>query len=454
MPTVNRQECISLANAKLIAQEKAFGTPQSRNNQQKIGLELETLPFLIDQDGVPIQRVEVQGNPSSLEIIDRVAHSSSLVGQKENYSKTFCRYPLQNGGFITFEGGGQIEISTRPFESLAELLTETQTIQNLLSNTFAQHQIALVGAGIDRWHPQDRINLQIHTPRQIALMKFFDRFGKWGNLMMTKTASIHINLDFGNQQIWRERWVLANLISPIMTAIFACSPSVDGVSTRARSWQHLEPTRIGFPCWQGDEADILDCWSEATLRAKVILFKLAPDHIEPPDIDISFADWIKNGHPMYGWPTVEDFIYHLSTFYFEVRPRGYMELRCCDMLPGALQAIPVTLITTLLYEDIARKQGLKLLSEKITSLEAIWQRSAVSGLRDTEIAQLAHQLGDIAIAGMKRLPPDYLGEANIRKTQNFLAEYTFVNKMPADTLLQWEAETIAKAIKSSSVAIP
>lgn len=451
MPTIHRQESVSLENAKLIAKEKAFGTSQSAKNQNQVGLELEMFPLLINREGIPIRRLELEGKSGILEIIDALSHQASLVGIKETNEKTFCRYPLNNVGFITFEGGGQIEISTRPFDIPAKLLNHTRNTQNLLAKAFTEHSVVLLGTGIDRWHPQDEIILQIHTPRQAALMKFFERFGQWGNLMMTKTASMHINLDLGSQETLRERWLLANLISPIITATFACSPSIHGVSTRARAWQNLEPTRIGFPCCEGSEVDLLETWSERVLRAKVILFKLSPNQIEPADIDISFAEWIENGHPVYGWPTVDDFIYHLSTFYFEVRPRKYIELRSCDMLPGILQPIPVTLVTTLLYEDISRKNCLELLSEKISSLENLWHRSAVSGLRDTELSQLAHQTWEIAIEGMQRLPQDYLGEDNIKKTRDFLSGYTFVNKMPADSLQLCQAESILRAVEWSSI---
>ncbi|PPT09490.1 glutamate--cysteine ligase GCS2 [Geitlerinema sp. FC II] len=434
MPTVHRQQSVSLETAKSIAKEKAFGTSRSKKDPKKVGLELEMFPFLVDRDRRPIQRLKLQGNSGILEIIDSLSDRNDLIGQKETHPKTFCRYPLLEGGFITFEPGGQIEISTRPFKCPSELLTHTRNTQNLLAKAFDRHHVILVGTGIDRWHPQDKIELQIHTARQTALIEFFDRFDRWGNLMMTKTASLHINLDFGDRETWRERWLLANLISPIITATFACSLSVHGVSTRARIWQNLESTRVGFSGYEGSEEDILETWSENTLKAKVILFQLTSNQIEPARTDISFADWIENGHPIYGWPTVDDFIYHLSTFYFEVRPRQYMELRSCDMLPGIWQPIPVTLITTLFYEDIARKNCLDLLFPKTSSLEDLWHRSAISGLRDAELADLARQAWEIAIEGMYRLPQDYLGLDNIQKARDFLERYTFTNKMPADII--------------------
>ncbi|NEO53433.1 MAG: hypothetical protein F6K54_10275 [Okeania sp. SIO3B5] len=450
MPTINREEAVSIETAKLIAKEKAFGISPSAKEDKKIGLELEIFPFLAQENGMAIQRLELQGKLGIIDILDNLSEKGSLVRKKEAHSKTFCRYPLQEGGFINFEGGGQIEISTSPFDSPAKVLKYTKTLQSLLAKTFAEHGVVLLGAGFDRWHRQDEIKLQVNTPRQAAFLEYFSRFDKC-NLLLTKTGSIQINLDFGSQETWLERWLVANLICPIITATFACSPSADGVSTRARLWQKLEPTRVGFACCDGSEADNMEAWSEATLRAKVIVFKLPPDRVEPADVEISFTDWIENGHPVYGWPTVEDFIYHLSTCFFEVRPRGYIELRACDMLPGVLQPIPVTLVTTLLYEEVGRKKCLELLYDKIPSLEDLWKRSAVSGLRDQELARLAHETWKIAIESMDRLPKDYLGEDYIKQAINFLETYTFVNKMPADTLEMWESESIPKALKWSLI---
>jgi len=392
-------------------------------------------PFLVDGGGSPIQRLELQGKPGILEILDALSRqNNSLVKTRESHQKTFCRYPLSSEGFITFEAGGQLEISTRPFESPAELLSHTRSLQDSLTAVFDRYQAILLGEGVDRWHPRDRIDLQVHTPRQAALMKFFERFGQWGNLMMTKTASIHMNFDLGDRSIWRERWLLANLISPIVTATFACSPSVHGVSTRSIAWQNLEPSHIGFPCCEGSEDDLLETWSERVLNAKVILFKLSENQIEPGNLEMTFVEWLENGHPVYGWPIVDDFIYHLSTFYFEVRPRRYIELRSCDMLPRMWQPIPVILVTTLLYEEISRKNCLDLLLKKIPLLEALLRRAAVSGLRDRELAQLARQVWKIAIEGMSRFPKNYLGEDSIQQARQFLEKYTFTNKMPADIL--------------------
>ncbi|NET17719.1 MAG: hypothetical protein F6K08_35295 [Okeania sp. SIO1H6] len=449
MPTIHHKEAISIETAKLIAKEKAFGISPSAKGRKKIGLELEIFPFLAEENGTPIQPLELQGKLGIIDILDNLSEKGSLIRKKEAHSKTFCRYPLQEGGFLNFEGGGQIEISTSPFNSPAEVLTYTRSIQKLLAETFAEHGVVLVGTGVNRWYQQD-IKLQVNTPRQVAFLEYFSRFGKC-NLLLTKTGSIQISLDLGDQETWLERWLVANLICPIITATFACSPSADGVSTRARLWQKFQPTRTGFACCDGSEADNLEAWSEATLKAEVIVFQLSPDRIEPADVEISFADWIEKGHPVYGWPTVEDFIYHFSTCFFEVRPRGYIELRACDMLPGTLQPIPVTLVTTLLYEEVGRKKCLELLYDQIPSLEDLWKRSAVSGLRDEELARLAHQTWKIAIESMNRLPKDYLGEEYIKQAINFLETYTFVNKMPADTLEMWESESIPKALKWSLI---
>ena len=52
---------------------------------------------------------------------------------------------------------------------------------------------------------------------------------------------------------------------------------------------------------------------------------------------------------------------------------------------------------------------------------------------------------------MHRLPQDYLGEDNIKKTRDFLERYTFVNKMPADDLQLSSTESILSSLEWSSI---
>ncbi len=57
-----------------------------------------------------------------------------------------------------------------------------------------------------------------------------------GSCCGTVPMSCQINLDLGPEGAWRERWLAANLISPLITASFACSPGDGWASSRGAAW--------------------------------------------------------------------------------------------------------------------------------------------------------------------------------------------------------------------------
>ena len=69
--------------------------------------------------------------------------------------------------------------------------------------------------------------------------------------MMKKTASIHVTLDYHDEQDFAEKMHLALRLIPVTTAMFANSPIAEGkltglLSTRAHIWQHTDPARCGM----------------------------------------------------------------------------------------------------------------------------------------------------------------------------------------------------------------
>jgi glutamate--cysteine ligase len=253
---------------------------------------------------------------------------------------------------------------------------------------------------------------------------------------MRHTASLQVNLDLGPEGLWQERWLLANLMAPITLAVFANSPGPAGVSTRALSWQHLDPTRTGFPAAlvAAETSDPKSAWAEAAMDAEVMLVRSEDGRWMTPEPGFSFRDWVTHGHPEVGWPTLDDLEYHLTTLFFEVRPKGFLELRTCDSLPDRWRAAPVVFTTALLYDDRARTQALDLLGDGAAQLPEAWTRAARLGIRDEELGRRALRLWDIALAGAARLGSRFFGDGALPTAREFLAAFTDRGRMPADVL--------------------
>jgi glutamate--cysteine ligase len=237
-----------------------------------------------------------------------------------------------------------------------------------------------------------------------------------------------------------------------MTATFASSPGPGAVCARARAWQELDPTRSGFPrlLVEGPGDDPRAEWGQAALEADVMIYRVTDDHFEPGCQGCSFEKWIRTGHPRWGWPTVEDLDYHLTTLFFEVRPRGFLELRAGEALPGKWRAAPVVLMAALLYDDAARSAALDLLRVHRPQLPTLWRRAAIDGVHDPEIRDLARKLWRIGLDGVRALPVGYIGDEDLAATETYLDHFTDRGRMPTDEVVELFAGDPAHALEWAS----
>jgi glutamate--cysteine ligase len=372
-----------------------------------------------------------------VEVIDRLAERCCRVNRRHRPSPPApWEFALAQGGRLTFEPGAQVEHSTAVRASAAEALSDVAGVEAILQEGFGERHAALAAVGIDLWHDLRTVPQQLELGRYISQAAYYDKRGPWGATMMRHTASLQLNLDLGPEGVWQERWLLANLASPLITATFACSPGPEAVCTRARVWQQLDPTRTGFPSLlvSGAEDDPRLQYADAALAADVMLFRLANDVYETGEPGFSFNDWIRDGHPQHGWPTIDDFDYHLTTLFFEIRPRGFFELRAGEALPYAWRAAPVVLVTSLLYDDRARTQALAELDGCRERLPEMWLRAAVDGLRDDRLAALAESVWRLALDGVARMPDGYFGSSAVATTRSFVDRFVLHGRMPADDL--------------------
>jgi glutamate--cysteine ligase len=181
-----------------------------------------------------------------------------------------------------------------------------------------------------------------------------------------------------------------------------------------------------------------------------MLVRAVDGSYEPGHPGWSFGDWVRDGHPVHGWPTEDDLDYHLTTLFLEVRPRGFLELRAGEALPDRWRPALVALVSALLYDDGAREHALSELEGWAPRLDELWRRAAVDGIRDPELARAASRVWPGAVDAMARLPEGFLGEASIAAARGFLETFTERARMPADELLELQAEDPARALEWAS----
>src|SRR5205807_7278180 len=115
---------------------------------------------------------------------------------------------------------------------------------------------------------------------------------------------------------------------------------------------------------------------------------------------LPFAGWMECGHEL-GWPTLDDFDYHLTTLFPPVRPRGWLELRMIDSLPDPWWRVAAAVATALL-EDAAAGAAAR---EAVTRAGVAhhWRSAARHGLADPALRAAAQAGFRPALPGLGRL---------------------------------------------------
>jgi glutamate--cysteine ligase len=449
VPTHNRKRALGRDEAVYRAGRRAFTAAGPKQCVGCVGLEPEFLPVRVGAAGGPAGRLPLQGDDRSvMGVVDGLAGRSSRVIRNRAPVVGPREYALAQGGRLTFEPGAQVEHSTAVRASAAEALSDVQGVHDLLQAAFAATGASLAAIGLDLWHDVETVPQQLDHGRYHAQAAFYSLRGPWGAVMMRNTASLQLNLDLGADGVWQERWRLAYLLSPLITATFACSPGDGAVCRRAQAWQRLDPSRTGFPrlLVENPDGDPHVQWAEAALAADVMLYRLSSTVYEAGAPGVSFEQWMRDGHPRFGWPTLDDLDYHLTTLFFEVRPRGFFELRACEALPDRWRAAPVVLVTALLYDPAGRDAAMAELVGNEQRLPELWQRAAEHGVRDAEIGPLAARVWSHGLAAAERMPGGFFGDRAIAVARDFLEHFVDRGRMPADDLADLLTKDPARAL--------
>jgi glutamate--cysteine ligase len=289
---------------------------------------------------------------------------------------------LPGGCAITFEPGGQVELSSRPARSVGEVCEAVGLDLATLREAFSRQGVNLAQRGLTS-RPPLRI---VDGPRYRAMEAYFDAGGPVGRIMMCATASLQVNLGLGAGS---DRWRRANMLGPVFAVAFSSS-----AGGRLAAWLALDPTRTAPVGTHGTPAD---AWADYALDARVMLIRADGDDFVPVTEPMRARDWVARGHSL-GWPTADDLAYHLTTLFPPVRPRGWLEVRMIDALPDPWWRVPVAVVAAVL-DDPELEAGCRPAGGR-------WREAADRGLDDPVLGHAARLCARAALDGLDRVGAD------------------------------------------------
>jgi glutamate--cysteine ligase len=400
----------------------------------RIGAEVELIPVDAETGAVVPVLPAAEGGRATLPLLRRFGARHGWREEPSPYGVP-C-FALPGGGVVSYEPGGQIELSAGAAPSVQALVRSLRATVGPLARLAREEGIELLSLGIHPAATPDDVPLQLPGKRYVRLTEFMEWAGTGGTRMMRLTASFQVSLDWGAEPL--ARWRLLNALAPYTVAVFAHSPLYRGAPTgdrsfRARVWRELDGGRTGiFACGDDPVGEYLDF----ALRAPAILLGEVGE-FRP------FAEWNAAGRA-----TEEAWRTHLSTLFPEVRPKEFVEVRSPDAVAPEWYAAPLVWLAGLTHHPAAAAEAAALVGAPDPERLA---RAGRDGVADPETCAAASALWEVALRGAEALGEGFVSGEMREEARAFADRYTRRGRCPADDVLA-ASSSVAAAEPAPPVA--
>ena len=314
------------------------------------------------------------------------------------------------GSSVTLEPGGQLELSGRLCADLFCSHGDFAGHVRQASAIAADLGLNFLGPGTQPFSTPAQI-AWVPKARSAIMGAYMLRTGDMGERMMKQTTGIQVNLDYLDETDCFGKLRLAQALTPLLYALFANSPLLDGVpsgflTTRGEIWARTDPDRTGllaFLC--NPEAGLAD-YVTYTLDVPMYFIRRADHFLDMTAERFTFRSYLQEGFAGHH-ATLADWDLHLSTLFTEVRLRPQIEIRSMDSLPPAMSMAPAALLKGLLYDDAAMAAAWELcrpdsLEELQTAFHRSWREGLRTPWRGGTLGDLARECLALARAGLQR----------------------------------------------------
>ena len=391
---------------------RRFGISGTARSSMTIGAELELIPLHVETR-LPVP-IKSPTSACSADILRRVASRNGWCESRNGGDPSSWEAP--GGARISFEPGGQIEVSSAPCSTATALIAELSEITCALLDTFERFGVVLETKGVDPFNEVERTELQLHRERYEKMTEYFESIGPSGVRMMRQTASVQINVEPGAEPL--ARWSLLNRLAPALVAMFANSSRYADCDTghasyRSHLWRTLDPLRTGL----STADNVIESYCDFALGANWIFDRFESSQYQP------FEKVMTRG------ATEKEWDIHLSTLFPEVRPRKYFELRSADMVDLPWIAAPIAMVAGICYDNKAASAASEILGKFDSDTLVCAGRQ---GLADAEIKTAVKELSALAMQGCDALGSDYVSHDNLEILGEFVDRYSANGRSPAN----------------------
>jgi glutamate--cysteine ligase len=337
---------------------------KSRPEDLRVGTEHEKIPFY-EQSHAPVAysggerggvRALLEGLRDELgwlPILDRDA----LIGLYDGHGEAA----------ISLEPGGQFELSGAPLSDVHATKAEIDRHFEALRRVARPSGISFLDLGCSpKW---SRAETPIMPKQRYGIMSaYMPKVGALGLDMMFRTSTIQVNLDFTGEADMVAKMRVGLALQPIVTALFANSPFLDGkptgrLSQRSYIWRNTDPHRTGMLPFVFEPGMDFERYVDYALDVPMYFVKRGDIYHDVAGA--SFRALLDGRLPQLPgeYATMSDWANHLSTIFPEVRLKGYLEMRGADCGPiSHMTALPA-LFAGLFYDPVALDGALEIIRD-------------------------------------------------------------------------------------------
>ncbi|MGZ3459791.1 MAG: glutamate--cysteine ligase [Archangium sp.] len=417
-----------------------FRSAEKPRSQHLLGLEHEKFVYPING----AHQVPYEGPSGIGALLERLAPAGYTPFRETPSSPIIA---LQKGILtISLEPGGQLELSGSPWRTAREAHAENLAHLAEVKAAAAPLGLRLVALGYRPFQTPAEMSWMPKT-RYLAMRQSLPERGRLAHNMMLMTSTGQVSLDWEDEADCVRKTVLVARLAPLMVALYANSPLVEGkpsgyLSFRSRVWDEVDPTRCGYLRSFFDGSFSYRAYVDWALDAPILFLRRRGEYLRPK---MTFRQFIQQGFE--GSPAdMTDWTDHLSTLFPEVRLKKVVEVRGADCVSAPMTGALAALWRGLLYDRGAMEEGERLLPrlsyEEHLAFHDTSRRQGLAGrLGHHELHRLAGELVAIARRGLERLDP---ADAPLLEP---LAEVAASGRSPAQAVLEaWEKEPRPEAL--------
>ena len=364
----------------------------------KVGIEYERLPVYFETN-----------QSASYEGIDGICEFLRLYARNENWD-----YLLDSKNIIglkklhdtiTLEPGMQLEMSLTPEKSIQELENKIKDLDESLLPLLDEFGIQLLSYGI---YPLTTYkNIKILPKQRYKIMANY-LWGILSDVMMRETAGIQACFDFESEEDAMQKFRIANMLSPIVTAMCANSVIRGGVDTgyksfRALAWLNTDSERCGFAT-NFNRNMTFDDYINTVLDTPVIMIS-RDERIYATNGTMTLKQFMTKEYQGFN-ATLDDFKLSANLYFPDVRLRKFIEIRNQDCVGKGLQYSVIAFYKGILYSKSVLNDVDELLSkykfQDFAELKYNVPKNALNAkLGNVALVNIAKDLVNLSEKGLK-----------------------------------------------------